>query len=219
MYPKVKICGLMRFDDVRMCVRYGADIIGFVVDYPHPVPWNLNAQTARELMSAVSEPSETCIVTGGEAEKILKLAFELQPNYIQLHGGESLDETAKIIYNLRKSGVKIIKTLFPDTPDLEKTAADFCDLGVYSLLYDPRTPNNAASGGTADLYSFKKLRDSVRCPVILAGGINSENVADIIKKTNAQIIDLMTGVEYSLGVKSEAKVNLLFKALRRSHIL
>jgi len=211
---KVKICGLMNEDDVKMCVRHGADIIGFVVDYPRPVPWNIDVQAAKKLVPAVSRPSETCIVTGGTADKILGLVSEIKPDYVQLHFGESLAETSRLVNELRDSGVKIIKTLFPDTPDLEETAIKFCKTGVYALLFDPRTPNNAADGGTADLSEFIKLRNAVNCPVILAGGINPGNAADFVQKTNAQIIDLMTGVEKSPGVKDEEKVIALFSALR-----
>ena len=204
----------MREDDVEMCVRHGADIIGFVVDYPHPVPWNLNVQSVKKLMPLVSGRSKSCIVTGGAPEKIIQLIAETQPDYVQLHFGENLADTTRIVSETKKYGVKIIKTLFPNTPDLEKTAADFCMAGVYALLFDPRTPDNATLGGKADLVTFTKLRNIVKCPVILAGGINPENVAEIIKKTDAEIIDLMTGVEQYPGIKDEAKVISLFEALK-----
>ena len=213
MRPKVKICGLMREDDVRMCVHHGADIVGFVVDYPRPVPWNLNVQSVKKLMRIVSGQSKTCIVTGGTSDKVIKLILETQPDYVQLHFGENLVDTGHIVNETKKYGVKIIKTLFPNTPNLEKVAVDFCMAGVYALLVDSRTPDNAVFGGKADLTTFIKLRDVVECPVILAGGINPGNVAEIIKKTGAEAIDLMTGVEQYPGIKDESKVISLFKAL------
>ena len=213
MRPTVKICGLMRAEDVQMCVRHGVDIVGFVVDYPRPVPWNLNVQSAKELMPLASGQAKSCIVTGGSPNKVLRLVMETRPDYVQLHCGENLADTTRLVGDLSKSGVRIIKTIFPNTPDLEKSAADFCKAGVYALLFDPRTPDNAAIGGRADLAAFIKLRDAVRCPVILAGGIHSGNIMEIIKKTDAQMIDLMTGVEQSPGIKAEAKVISLFGAL------
>ena len=213
MRPKVKICGLMRAEDARMCVRHGADITGFIVDYPRPVPWNLSARAAKELLSAVPKQAETCIVTGGRPDKILRLALELHPGIVQLHYGESLDDTAYLAGELKHHGIKVIKTLFPDTPDLEKNAADFCAAGVYAILSDPRGPDNAATGGEADLSAFERLRRAVSCPAILAGGITPDNAAEIIRRTGAAIIDLMTGVESGPGIKDEAKVIALFKAL------
>jgi len=203
----------MRAEDVRMCVRHGADIVGFVVEYPHPVPWNLNVETAKKLIAAVNKPAETCIVTGGPPDKVLRLAREAKPDYIQLHCGESLEDTAYLVRELKKQGVKIIKTVFPNTPDLEKAAADFCSAGVHALLFDPRTPENAAQGGTVDLSVFEKLQRAVSCPVILAGGITPENAAEIVRQSEPQMIDLMTGVELHPGNKDESKVVALFQAL------
>jgi len=195
-----------------MCVRHGADIVGFVVDYPRPVPWNLRAADAKGLISAVPSPAGTCIVTGGPPGKVLRLALELQPDYIQLHGGESLADTARLADALRPRGVKIIKTVFPDTS--KEAAIAFCAAGVYALLLDPRAPENAATGGTADLDAYVQLRRAVRIPVILAGGIHHGNVAEIVRLTKAPAVDLMTGVERCPGMKDEAKVVAFFHALR-----
>jgi len=212
--PIVKLCGQTRVEDARMCIRHGADIIGFVVEYPRPVPWSLSAAAAGELISAVAESAETCVVTGGPPEKILRVAAETKPDYIQLHYGESLEDVRRLAGELGKYGIKIIKTVFPDTPDLEKTAADFSASGVYALLFDPRTPDNAVVGGAADLSVYKKLCGVARCPVILAGGITPLNAAETVRRSGAGIIDIMTGVESSPGVKDEAKVAALFKSLR-----
>jgi len=206
----------MRAQDVQMCAQHGADILGFVVEYPRPVPWNLSVAKAKELMAAVRRPSETCAVTSGSPDHVLHIAAETKPDYIQLHGNETLEDTAYLVSELGKRGIRIIKALFPDTPDLEKTAADFCAAGVYAVLFDPRTPNNAKHSGTADLSAYQKLRHAVDCPAILAGGINPENAAEIARQTKAQMIDLMTGVEISPGIKDETKVIALFQALPKS---
>ena len=209
----MKICGLMRAEDVRMCVRHGADMVGFVVEYPRPVPWNLSVKAAKELMALVAGPAKTCIVTGGPPDKILRIATETKPDYIQLHCNETLEDTASLVKTLKGHGVKIIKTLFPNTSDLEKTAAAFCATGIDALLFDPRTPDNAVHGGAADLCVFDKLQRTVHCPVILAGGITPGNVAEMALRSKARMIDLMSGVEISPGIKDEPKVAKLFQAL------
>jgi phosphoribosylanthranilate isomerase len=204
----------MREQDVQMCVRHGTDIVGFVVEYPRPVPWNLSAADARALIATIRKPAETCAVTGGSPDHVLRIAMETKADYIQLHCNETLEDTAYLVNELGKHGVKIIKTLFPDTPDLEKTAADFCAAGVYAVLFDPRTPDNAVHSGTTDLSVYKKLQHATSCPVILAGGITSNNVAELVRQTKTPIIDLMTGVEIRPGMKDESKVAALFQALR-----
>jgi phosphoribosylanthranilate isomerase len=206
----------MRAQDVQMCIRHGADMVGFVVEYPRPVPWNLSAAEAKELIATVGKPTQTCVVTGGSPEHVLRIATATQPDFIQLHGGETLEDTACLVGELEKRGIKVIKALFPDTPDLEKTAADFCAAGVHALLFDPRTPNNASHSGTADLPAYQRLRHAATCPAILAGGITPENAAQIVRQTKARMIDLMSGVEISPGIKDETKVAALFQALRDS---
>jgi len=210
--PIVKICGLTRAQDVRACIEHGADIVGFVVEYPHPVSWNLDAPTARKLIAAVPKPVQTCAVTGGSVEHVLRVAAETRPDYIQLHAGESLADTATLVGELGKS-IRVIKALFPDTPDLEKTAADFCRAGVHAVLFDPRTPNDASRSGAADLSRYRELQRAIDCPVVLAGGIKPENAAAMIRAAQPRMIDLMSGVEASPGIKDHARIAALFAAL------
>jgi len=204
----------MNKEDAAMCARRGADIIGFVVDYPAPVPWNISAGLARWLIASVPKPAETCVVTGGDIDKTLRLVLETKPDYVQLHGGETLAGTVYLSEKINGRGVKIIKTLFPNTPDIIKTAEEFCRAGVFALLLDPRAPENAARGAAADIGLYIRLREAAKCPVIFAGGVTPENAAETVKTTGARMIDLMTGVEKSPGVKDEAKVAALFEALR-----
>ena len=203
----------MRPEDVNMCAGYGTDILGFVVEFPRPVPWNITRTAARELIAAVNGPAQTCVVTSGPPEQVLPIARATKPDYLQLHGNETVAATACLVSELGRAGIKIIKTVFPTTPDLVKTAADYCATGIYALLLDPRTPDNAVHGGAADLSIFSRLQQAVNCPLILAGGITPDNVAKLVRQAKPQIIDLMTGVEHCPGVKDDAKVRALFKAL------
>jgi len=211
--PIVKICGLMREEDVRLCARHGADILGFVVEYPRPVPWNLSVAQAKALMAAVPRTQKTCVVTSGTPAHVLHMAAETKPDIIQLHGNETLEEVAYLVGALGKQGIKLIKALFPNTPELEKTAVDFCAAGVYAVLFDARTPDNAQHSGTANVSVYKKLQRALSCPLMLAGGITPQNITEILRQTQANMLDLMSGVEISPGVKDEAKVKALFEAL------
>ena len=70
----------MREEDIETCVRYGTDIVGFVVEYPVDVPWNLERERAKELIEhfwIISEksdqPVKCCIVSGGDVDKLEQL--------------------------------------------------------------------------------------------------------------------------------------------------
>ncbi|MCL2437027.1 MAG: phosphoribosylanthranilate isomerase [Clostridiales bacterium] len=212
--PIVKICGLMRPEDVQMCMRHGTDVLGFIVDYPNPVSWNLTVPEAKELMASVSAETETCVVTGGTIEQVYAVAEQLRPTYVQFHWESTPTDTARLVEQLKPLDVKLIQIIFPYTPDLEQAAIDFYHAGVFALLLDPRTPNHAEHGGTADLAVWQKVQSAVPCPVLLAGGITPENVADLVSGSDVWMIDLMTGVESAPGVKEEEKVEALFRALR-----
>ena len=86
--------------------------------------------------------------------------------------------------------------------------------GVAALLHDLRIPGNASVGGMADPHFFKNVQNIVNCPVILAGGLKSTNIEQMLKLSQARMIDVMTGVEVAPGIKDEAKVAAFFRNLQ-----
>jgi phosphoribosylanthranilate isomerase len=211
----VKICGLKTQTDIALCADCGADILGFVVDYPRPVPWNLRADEAAALIAKVPASCQTCIVTGGSPEKIIALAQRLRPGFVQLHYTETLAETAEIAGALKPLGIHTIKPLFPNTPDLEQTVATLTQTDIWGILVDPRTPQNAVQGADADVSLYRRVRELTSKPVILAGGITEKNVTSLLEKTQAQYLDIMTGVERAPGVKDARKLTALLRAVRQ----
>lgn len=214
---KVKICGIMREEDIETCVRYGTDIVGFVVEYPVDVPWNLERERAKELIEHFrnvskksNQPVKCCIVSGGNVDKLEKLVQFLEPDYIQMHYKENAKDVEQLKERLAGTKTQIIKTVLnvSDAPEFEKSGADI-------LLVDARNSENAAnSKATIDEEIYNKVRSSVKIPVMAAGGITPENVADIVNRLQPEIIDLMTGVEDKPGQKSEEKIRNLFEELK-----
>ena len=215
---KVKRCGIMREEDIETCVRYGTDIVGFVVEYPVDVPWNLERERAKELIEHFriiskksDQPVKCCIVSGGNVDKLEKLVQFLEPDYIQMHYKENAKDVEQLKERLAGTKTQIIKTVLnvSDAPEFEKSGADI-------LLVDARNSENAAnSKATIDEEIYNKVRSSVKIPVMAAGGITPENVADIVNRLQPEIIDLMTGVEDKPGQKSEEKIRNLFEELKK----
>ena len=219
----MKICGLMRREDVALCCRLGVDICGFVTEYPLDVPWNLTREQCAPLIRSVSPPARSCIVTGGDREKILSLALALKPDLVQLHFHETLEDTAAIVQTLSPYGIGVIKTVPADaeerlrqfgTEEPALCAELLCEAGVYAILVDGRGPSNAASAGVAaDLSLFLRIQAASSPLVMLGGGITSENCRDIVDKVKPEIIDVMTGVEAAPGIKSAKKIAELLSRL------
>ncbi len=233
----VKMCGFMREEDVDAGIRQSVDILGFVVDYPVPVPWNMELVRAEELVkhfreaagstSAATEKNSTsttrcCVVTGGPVEKILNIERTLRPDYIQLHYKETADD----IRALKAAGItaKIVKTvpLKPEdrltqsgSEDMAECAKVFEEAGADIVLVDARGPENASnSKNLIDAELYKTVKQAVKIPVMAAGGITPENVGDIVDILQPDIIDMMTGIEISPGIKSEERIISLMRGVR-----
>ena len=209
---KIKICGLMREQDMQWCEESGVDVLGFVVEYPRDVPWNLTREQAKILIAAAKCP--TCIVTGGTPERVVALAGELMPDMVQLHYKETVAQTAEIAETLKKSGVRTIKAVHDETEIQE-----LCETGIAAILVDSRTSENASQNDLMiDFGLFNRIKAKSTKPLIIAGGITLDNVCDIVSRTGADWIDVMTGVERSPGFKDKTKIEALLRRLKTEDI-
>lgn len=220
---KVKICGLKQKKDVEMCMDLGVDILGFVTEYPIPVPWNLSRTGALPLLRMVRSRHRSCIVTGGAPEKVIELASSLCPSMVQLHYMETLEDTIIISEALRELNIDVIKTIPPGvedriyqfgTSDIETIVAELCKTNIYGLLTDSRVPANASGKGTRlDMDFCIEIINRSSKPVFIAGGINADNVCDVVTQTGTEFIDIMTGVESSPGEKDAALLSRLLLSI------
>lgn len=97
----VKLCGLTSLGEVAMCASAGADALGFVVEYPAEVPWNLTLGEARELVAAVPAGVERVMVAGDDAGLVLAHAEALRPDAVQLHADEAPATTQELARELK----------------------------------------------------------------------------------------------------------------------
>jgi phosphoribosylanthranilate isomerase len=213
---KLKICGLMNASDVRLCAALGADILGFVTNYPVPVPWNLTKDQARELLSSVPREVKSCLVTGGKVEVILSLAAQLRPDYVQLHYKESLAETEDLAEALLTYGIKTIKAVpvradgSCEMPEFSTIAAAVTALArtkIAAVLIDSRCAAAPASRSRQlDTELCRRIVQIAKKPVILSGGITGDNLGQILKNVAPFGVDILTGTEDAPGQKSKEKI-------------
>ena len=233
----LKICGLMDRQGVDLCLKYHADALGFVTEYPVNVPWNLKReQTAGLIQYAKRHPANpahpvrTCIVTGGKPEKVIALAKELKPDALQLHYTETLKETARIAQELHKNGIRLIRSIPSDealqrkmfgTDDLLSIIEMLENTETDALLLDSRDAGNAASGGGSILDREKILAVRGRLfhgtkTFMAGGGIKAGNVREAIRSLSPDAVDIMTGVETAPGQKSEALLKAVISAMEQA---
>ncbi len=217
---RIKICGLMNAYDVSLCVQAGAHMLGFVVDYPTPVPWNLTKDTAKELIQQVPPFISTCVVTGGAAEQVIETALETTPNVVQLHYKETLNDIREITTALRSYGIKTMKALRIngagecdfEINDPVLAVRELCKTGISSIIVDSYTEDMPGGTGVrVDLSTFKRIQQESKLPVILAGGLNPANIHSLIQEAQPFAVDVLTGVEVKPGQKDGEKITAFIK--------
>ena len=207
-----------------MAVDAGADCVGVVVEYPVPVPWNLNREEAAELLPLVPCFVSRAVVTGGPVEVVLSIAYRLRPHLVQLHTDNPVEETAGLAGELAGAGIGLIRALRIDvasgsaigeTPDPLEAARALQDTGICGLVVDARTDKlPAGTGQTLDWALVRRIRDTVRVPVILAGGLTPANVREAISAVRPYAVDVITGVESARRVKDPALVREFVRRAR-----
>lgn len=221
---RVKLCGLMSPEDVKMAEAAGADALGFVTQYPVPVPWNLDQERAASLAALVSPFVTTVAVVGGAPEEMVRIARRVRPRVLQLHGDESLDDIRQVLEGLDGTGIRVIKALrievetglamFEETEPVEAGTA-LAGSGIAALIVDSKTSSRpAGTGATLDWDVSARIVKEIDLPLILAGGLTIENVAEAVAKVKPYAVDVITGVEHEPGIKDGKKMQEFVKAAK-----
>jgi phosphoribosylanthranilate isomerase len=220
---RIKICGTTREEDIRLCVEAGVHALGFVVEYPIEVPWNLDRMRARELMCRVPPFVSRVIVVGDDLETVIELADLLKPHAIQLHGNEPLSVTAQITGALKERTIQVIKALrisvetgkchFAGEDPLD-AARSIEEIGVDAILLDSVSNTRpAGTGRSIDWNIARIIRREMKLPVILAGGLHAGNVGQALSAVNPYGVDVISGVEHPVKEKDPEKVRAFVDAV------
>ena len=204
MRTRIKICGLTREADVAAAITAGADAIGFVC-YPksprYVAPGRLRA-LGREL-GVFAAP---VLLFVNAASDLVEGALEMMPNaWLQFHG----DEHEPACSRYRRPYIRAVPV--GDDTDLAGVESEFASAAA--LLVDAPTDDFGGSGRTFNWSRLPKQRSK---PLVLAGGLNAENVAAAIAEVHPYAVDVSSGVEQQPGVKSASKIESFIAAVRRA---
>nr|WP_321242529.1 bifunctional indole-3-glycerol-phosphate synthase TrpC/phosphoribosylanthranilate isomerase TrpF [uncultured Tolumonas sp.] len=195
-----KVCGLTRAEDAKAAYAAGAVFGGLI--FVEGSPRHVSVAQARTI-TEVAPLNFVGVFRNESKEMIQSLVETLQLSVVQLHG----DETESYIKKLRSliPGCQIWKAVAVTDvlPDLNFTAD--------RLLLDSKVGNQ--SGGTGHAFDWSLLADLPKEKLMLAGGINPENIPEAIK-VGCLGVDLNSGVESTPGIKDADKIQRAFVALR-----
>lgn len=210
---RIKICGNTNLGDLNHAISCGADAVGFITDVPVKSPRKIDAKTAKQLIGQVPVLVDSVLVImPDDLDSAMALIAETAPTCVQIHNDLPSSELAII-----SKTVKLIKTItIPKDASFEiidpiisriKELSGIAD----AILLDTGTVSGA--GGTGTVHNWQISAEIVRrckLPVILAGGLTPDNVADAIRQVRPYAVDTASGVEI-MGARNSGRVRQFIK--------
>lgn len=195
MRTRVKICGITRIEDALAAVQHGCDAIGLVFYAKSPRHVSIE-QAARIVATLPPFVSAVGLFVDAAPEEVQNVLAKVGLDLLQFHGDESPQAC-------RQFGVPYLKAIRvkPDT-NLLQCASDYAD--ARALLLD--TYSEGMAGGTGKMFDWKLIPPSLSSSIVLAGGLNAENVGDAIRQVRPYAVDVSGGVELSKGIKDASKI-------------
>jgi len=197
---RVKICGITRLEDALAAVNFGADALGFVFA-------TSPRQVAPEAVQAIVSQLPPFVTTVGvfvneKVSRIEELRSFCRFDLVQLHG----DETEEMAAQLGPRVIKAVRVR-ADAP------TDVQPYGKATLLLDAYAPG--AAGGAGKTFDWgRAVAVAKKGPIVLAGGLTPENVAQAIETVRPYGVDVSSGVEIGPGRKDHAKIQQFIRVAK-----
>ncbi|MCB1215348.1 MAG: phosphoribosylanthranilate isomerase [Deltaproteobacteria bacterium] len=199
---KIKICGLTNLADTLDAIDFGADYLGFNF-YPDS-PRYIKPEVAKEIFQDIpTNIPKVGVFVNEDLQKVLDIAIALELDLLQFHGDESPEE----LNTLGRDWFKAFRL------ESEKTLQEIPLYDCDWVLLDAYS--SKAYGGTGVTANWDLVREAKKFgkKIILAGGINPENIEIAIRAVEPMMIDVASGVEEAPGKKDRQKMlELLTKA-------
>ena len=202
-----KICGLKDKESLICCEENKVNFFGMI--FYEKSPRNITFKEAEALVNTSKQLKikPVGVFVDHEINNLKKIISTLNLKYIQLHGSENqlyIDEIKKQfdINIIKKISIKNVK----DLNNINKFK------NIEYLLFDYKPNDNELPGGNSKSFDWNLLKgQKIELPWFISGGINETNIKKIHNLLNPNGIDLSSGVEVSKGIKSNLKINNLFK--------
>jgi phosphoribosylanthranilate isomerase len=207
MPVQVKICGITNIDDALTSVEAGADALGFI--FFRGSSRFIDPASAREIIRQVPEKVLKVGVFVNEApEQVAKIVRETGLTAVQLHGNETPEYcdfvTSRVIKAFRIQG--------------ENSLAELSGYRASAFLLDSYVPGQPGGTGAAFNWELAIKAKDLGHPIILAGGLTPENVADAVAKVRPHMVDVSSGVELAPGRKDHQKVREFIRRAKATEL-
>lgn len=209
MAVRAKICGITRPEDAELAVSHGAAYLGVVFAWG---PRVVNPAQAREIVVAAARVPVIAVVDSPSAAELRQLVEATQVAGVQVHG--RLDPAAgELVTRLGLSRWNVA----PVGPGMDLAPAlKAAREGADAVLIEARVPGGAGGRGiVADWGLAREARGHLDdLPMVLAGGLRPDNVAQAIATVGPDLVDVSSGVEISPGIKDRDRVIRFLEEVR-----
>jgi phosphoribosylanthranilate isomerase len=212
---KVQIAGVSSLDEALAAERCGVDALGFTVRLPHGVHDGLTEEKARSIIAAlppfIARVAITYVDNPREAAELCRF---LGVDTLQLHGDFAVRDIP--LLRAAQPHLKIIRAVCVTGEDALTKAAQL-ERRVDALIldsFDPATGRRGATGKTHDWRISGEIVRRASIPVILAGGLRPDNVAEAVRVVQPWAVDVHTGIEEDDGARSFEKMRAFVAAAK-----
>ena len=207
MRTRVKICGITSVSDGLAAARHGADAIGLIF-YP-PSPRLVTLERAREIAASLPAfVARVAVFVNPAAGDVEAVIGACRPDLLQFHGEEAADFC-------RGFGVPYLRALrVRPGVDLLESLSLFGDAAGWLL----DAYRQELYGGTGEAFDWGLIPRSLARPLILSGGLDTENVGAAIRRVRPWAVDVSSGVEAAKGVKDERRTAAFMEAVRNADV-
>ncbi|MCS4281893.1 phosphoribosylanthranilate isomerase [Pseudomonas sp. BIGb0278] len=200
-----KICGITRIEDALAAADAGADAIGLV--FYAKSPRAVDVHQARAIIAALPPFVTTVGLFVNASRCELNEILEAVPlDLLQFHG----DETPSDCVGFNRPYIKALRVRPGD--DLEAACQHYA--GASGILLD--TFVTGVPGGTGEAFDWSLVPAQLSKPIILAGGLSADNVAQAIAQVQPYAVDVSGGVEQAKGIKDAARIEAFMRAVRQA---
>lgn len=204
MRTRIKICGITSPDDAEMCAALGADALG--INFYESSPRHLTLDRAMEVVQAV--PALVGIVAlfvNPQVDLVRAVIERVRPSMLQFHG----DESPEFCEHFRFPYMKACR--MAEGVDLLEYMRPFKSARAW--LADAYTEQYGGSGKQFDWDRLPALRPR---PLILSGGLNSQNAGAAVLRVKPWALDVCSGVESAKGIKDPERVASFIAEVRNA---
>ncbi|GAI84994.1 unnamed protein product, partial [marine sediment metagenome] len=188
MMTEIKICGMTNIEDAMNTAECGADALGFI--FYRKSPRYVSPEIVREIIRNLYHGvCKVGVFVDHDADEIKEIVEFCGLDLIQLHGSESPQ------YCRQFPRSRLIKGLSPRSEDNLKNIADYPVRAILIDAYNPKL--YGGTGEKSDWNLAVKIRENHT--LILAGGLNLENIREAIEIVSPDAVDVNSGVERSQG--------------------